>query len=294
MSPLQVAFIGLGALGQPVAGHISDHLENQNLPSLLVYNRTAQVAHDFKQTKPAVTVIDSLQEIGKKADVIFLCVLNNEAAIAVTDALIPHIKPDTVIVDHSTLTPSTATEIHQNVQKVGAHYLSAPVMGPPEMARTGNLIVLLSGASREARDKVLPLMIPVIGKKTVDLGTEEVENALRLKLCGNFFVAGIVEMISEGMQLGEKTGLGQENIASLLNSLFPGTIFGVYANRIMKKSYLTETAFSINGMKKDVSYIKDMAAKSDASIPIVDVFKSHIDQCDGERDITSIVEGKRE
>jgi 3-hydroxyisobutyrate dehydrogenase-like beta-hydroxyacid dehydrogenase len=165
-------------------------------------------------------------------------------------------------------------------------------MGPPEKARTGDLIVLLSGASQEARDKVLPLMIPVIGKKTVDLGTQDIENALRLKLCGNFFVAGIVEMISEGMQLGEKTGLGQENIASLLNSLFPGTIFGVYADRILKKSYLTETAFSVNGMRKDVSYIKEMAAKHDASIPVVDVFKRHLDQCDGARDITSIVEGR--
>ncbi|KAI8881003.1 NAD(P)-binding protein [Backusella circina FSU 941] len=287
MSP-QCAYIGLGAMGSAMAGHISDRLSELNYPSLLVFNRTIKSAERLKESKPAVVVTQTAEEIAQKADIIFSCVFDNAAALAISKTLITHLKPGAIVVEQSTISPETSRQIYETFSNAGIFYMSSPVMGPPEKAIAGELVVLMSGP-QNAREAVTPILIPAIGKKHIDLG-DVIEKALKLKLCGNFFVTSVVELVAEGMALGDATGIGEDNIKALINTLFPNTLFPIYAERIHQKTYHDKIAFSVNSAKKDVGYIKEMAEASNANLPITNIFLDHLNQSNGDSDLTSIVE----
>lgn len=292
MSPtVQCAYIGLGAMGNAMAGHIAQKLSSLGCPPLLAFNRTQARAEALAQTHP-VTVASSLDQVAT-ANIIFSCLLNDAAVIETLDTLIPLLKTDTILVEQSTISPALAQKYAAKAKEAGVVYLACPVMGPPIKAKSGDLTVLMAGGeSAEIRGKVLPLLIPVVGKKVIELGLQDVAESLRLKLCGNYFVTSVVEMVAEGMTLGEASGVGQDKVKELLDAVFPNSLMGVYADRMLKNTYKDEIAFPITTAKKDVAHIVQLAKDSGAKLPITEAFLKNADEVlenHGNYDLSSVV-----
>ncbi|KAI8642539.1 NAD binding domain of 6-phosphogluconate dehydrogenase-domain-containing protein [Parasitella parasitica] len=285
----QCAYIGLGAMGKSMAGHIAKKLESLNYPPLLAYNRTQARAEDLKKTH-RVVVAESLEQVAQSADIIFSCLLNDAAVVDTVNSLKPYLKPNAILVESSTISPALAQKLAAELKQKNVSYIACPVVGPPVQAASGSLTVLIAGPE-DARQQVLPLLDQVIGKKVINLG-QDVGESLRLKLCANFFVTSVVEVVAEGMTLGEAAGVGQENVKELLDSLFPNTLFGIYAGRMLNNTYRDEIAFPISGAKKDVGHITEMAKENGVSLPVTEIFLQNANKVQEEQgniDLSGIV-----
>lgn len=151
-------------------------------------------------------------------------------------------------------------------------------MGPPVKAASGDLTVMMAGGSDQVREKVIPLLISVVGITAIKLGQEDIAESLRLKVCGNFFITSVVEIVAEGMILSEAAGVGQGNVKELLDAVFPNTLLGVYADRMLNNTYKDQVAFPITAAKKDVGHIVHMAQESGARLPITEAFLQNADK----------------
>ncbi|OBZ85734.1 hypothetical protein A0J61_06214 [Choanephora cucurbitarum] len=274
MASQQFGYIGLGAMGKNMASHIAKKVASLNHPPLMVYNRTQARAEEFAKTQPA-KVAASLEDIAKSCSVIFSCLLNDGALYETISSLKPHLKRDTVIVESSTVSPALAKDLTDQMKQIGVVYLACPVMGPPVKAASGDLTVLMAG-----------------GKKVIELGYEDVRESLRLKLCGNFLVTSVVEMIAEGMTLGEASGVGQDKVKELIDCVFPNSLLSVYSERMLKNTYRDQVAFAISGAKKDAGHIMHMAQEVNAKLPITEIFLEHANQTQSEQgdiDMSGIV-----
>jgi 3-hydroxyisobutyrate dehydrogenase len=136
---LKAAFIGLGAMGAPMARHLK-------AKGLLhaVANRTQtkalQLAQELDVTAPA-----TLAELAAQCDVIALCVTADADVLNTVEALAPHLQPGAIVIDHSTDAPATAKRAAAMLAAVGAHFLDAPVSGGVEGAKNGKLSVMVGG-----------------------------------------------------------------------------------------------------------------------------------------------------
>lgn len=290
----QCSYIGLGAMGNAMAGHIANKLSLLQYPPLLVFNRTQARAEGLKKTHP-VQVATSLEQVASSSDIIFSCLLNDDAVSETIDAMLPHLKSGTILIEQSTISPALAQTYAKKAKQVGVTYLACPVMGPPSKAVSGDLTVLMAGGNTKERAKVIHLMIPVIGKKIIELGEEDVAESLRLKLCGNFFITSVVEMVAEGMTLGEASGVGQDKVKELLDAVFPNTLLGIYADRMLNNTYKDQIAFPITTAQKDVAHILQLAKDSGAKLPITEIFSKNADKVlsdHGNYDLTSVVGSK--
>jgi 3-hydroxyisobutyrate dehydrogenase-like beta-hydroxyacid dehydrogenase len=286
----QVSYVGLGNMGNAMAGHIANKVSTLKYPPLLAFNRTQARAEDLRKTHP-VEVATSLEQVAKSSDIVFTCLVNDTVVTDTVNTLLSHLKSGSIIVEQSTVAPALAQELAKKAQEVGVTYVTCPIMGPPVKAMSGDLVVLMAGGNDEVRAKLIPLLIPVIGKQVIELGQDPAES-LRLKLCGNYFVTSIVEMVAEGMTLGEASGVGQGKVKELLDAVFPKTLLGIYAGRMLNNTYKDEIAFSINGAKKDVRHIQQLAKDFGAKLPITEIFLDNADTVlakHGDYDLTSVV-----
>ncbi|KAI7872573.1 hypothetical protein BDF14DRAFT_1740020 [Spinellus fusiger] len=290
---LQCAYIGLGAMGYSIAGHIAKNLQEQGHPELFVYNRTQTRAESLKETHPVK--VASLEECAK-ADVIFSCLLNDSIVETVITGLISSgLKKGAIIVEQSTVAPTLVDSLAQKAKEHGVIYLSCPIMGPPAFAASANLLVLLAGP-KEGRAIVKPLLIPVIGKKFIDLSEDPAQGS-RLKLCGNFFITGLCEMIAEGLTLGEASGISEGKVGELLNSMFPQTVLSIYSSRMIEKTYNDQVHFSLTGAKKDATHVLKMGEAYGVDLPVTRLFLDNLESAKekkGDIDLTGIVGSVRE
>ncbi|KAI8089386.1 uncharacterized protein BX664DRAFT_332890 [Halteromyces radiatus] len=297
---VQVAYIGLGKMGYEIANHIANKLKTNGDPPLLVYNRNFSKAQQFASTyNQHSQAVSSLKDISN-ADVIFSCLFNDEAVqdIIGTQLLSSGlVKQGAIIVEQATISPETAQDLLTLASSLGVHYLSCPVMGPPARAKAASLIPLLSG-DHTARPTVLPLIEHVIGDKIIQVGKHnDAGAALRLKLCGNFFVFAMTESIAEGLTLGEATGVGQDSVKALIDTLFANTIYVDYSTRMVDETYHDDIRFTLDGGLKDASHILDLGKSANVDLPITATFKERLttlQQRQANMDVSGIVGVVRE
>ncbi|KAI7883356.1 NAD(P)-binding protein [Lichtheimia hyalospora FSU 10163] len=292
----QCAFIGLGAMGIHMAKHIHNHLVQLNYPPLLVYNRTRARSDALASDVPGIQVVESLQQVAQTADVIFTCLLNDTAVTQViTDLIAAGVKQDAIIVEQSTIAPNVSKDLATKVKKESkAHFIACPIMGPPPKAAAAQLIVLAAGP-QDVRNKVLPLLVPAIGPKAIELGDDSTQ-ALHMKLTGNFFITSLVEMLGEGMTLGQAAGVGQDKVKELLDALFPGTLLPQYADRMLRNTYKDQMFFPLSSARKDATHIKNLGNNVNAKLPITDIFLNHLNsvqESEGDLDISGVVVASR-
>lgn len=149
------------------------------------------------------------------------------------------------------------------------------------MADNGQLICVLAGPA-ESVEKVKPYTKGVIGRAIVDFSGQTVGKATLLKIIGNTFILSMVETLSEGHVLAEKSGLGTENLHQFIEQLFPGP-YTAYSSRMLSGDYYKreEPLFAVDLARKDAGHAMKLAEGAGTRMKIVEVADGHLELVKG-------------
>lgn len=213
---MRTGFIGLGAMGAPMAGHLHRH-------GLLaaVWNRSGDKSDAFVRAHEGVEVADSPAALARGVDVVLVCVSADDDLRGVLAGLEPGLRPGMVVVDHSTVAPATARELAERMQALEVAFVDAPVTGGVEGAKNGQLAIM-AGGDATAFDRLEPVFA-AYGKAWRHLGPAGAGQSA--KAVNQLIVAGIAEAVCEGLALVEKLGLPQEEMLELLGGGAAGNWF---------------------------------------------------------------------
>jgi 3-hydroxyisobutyrate dehydrogenase-like beta-hydroxyacid dehydrogenase len=262
-------------MGLPMATNLQNYLKSQNKEPLIVYNRSASKTESLVEI--GAIAAQSLKQVSEQANIIFTSLKNDEAINQVYNELLESLKLDgknVIFIEMSTIYPTTIADLKEKVEKIpNAHILHCPVWGPPTGAKNAQLIIITSG-HQPAIDHVMPLFVPVLGKKTIAIG--DVTKAAAFKLTGNFFVGGVIELLSEGMTLAEKTGIGRDKLMEFIDLFFPFGAFQNYGKKMQNDTFSTEVGFTVSNSLKDVGHMRRLAAEYECPLPVADIFHQHL------------------
>lgn len=203
-----LGFIGLGLMGKPMAGHLI-----KAGFGVYVHNRSRAAVDELAAlgAKPAANAA----EIGKHADIIMLCLPDSpdvEAIVLGNDGLAAHAKSGTVIVDHSTIKPSTARKVAEAIAPRGLSFLDAPVSGGQIGAEKGNLTIMVGGDAA-ALEKALPAL-QAYGKAITHIGASGAGQIA--KCCNQMMVAAQMAAMAELLILARKAEVDPRKVVEAI------------------------------------------------------------------------------
>ncbi|MFC5581576.1 NAD(P)-dependent oxidoreductase [Rhodanobacter terrae] len=283
---LKAAFIGLGAMGAPMAGHLK-------AKGLLhaVANRTQakalQLAQELGVAAPA-----TLAELAAQCDVIALCVTADADVLNTVEVLAPHLQPGAIVIDHSTDAPATAKRAAAMLAAVGAHFLDAPVSGGVEGAKNGKLSVMVGGDAA-----VLERARPVLeayALRVTHLG--DVGAGQATKAINQILVAGIAQAVCEGLALGEALGLDPARLIPTLGAGAAGNWFLDKRGATMLRDEFS-VGFKLALLHKDLAIVHGIAEQAGTATAVID--RSLADYAElmshgyGDDDISALIRLKR-
>ena len=280
-----VAFIGLGVMGYPMAGYISKGGHN-----VTVFNRTKSKAEKWigeYKGKMAETPADA----AKDAEYIFTCVGNDNDLREVTfgdKGAFKTIKKGAVYIDNTTASATIAREIYDYAKKNGFGALDAPVSGGQAGAENGALTVMIGGDQADfdkAKDK-----IDCYSKKMKLLGKAGCGQLA--KMVNQICIAGLIQGLSEGINFGMKAGLDMEDVIEVISK-------GAAQSWQMENRYKTmiddkfDFGFAVDWMRKDLKIAMDEAKNNGSLLPVtelVDKFYGDVQGLGGNRwDTSSLI-----
>jgi len=245
---------------------------------LIIFNRTTKRATDLQAKLPEAksSVVEELGEAVAKADIIFTCLGDDQA---ITDTLSTAVRGNVkgkLFVDCSTVHPDTTDKLAKTVEEHGAHFVACPVFGAPAMAEGGQLVCVLAGP-KSLVEKVKPYCKGVMGRAEIDFSDQAPSKATHLKIIGNTFVLNMVETLSEGHALAEKSGLGSENLHNFIETMFPGP-YTAYSGRLMSGDYYKrdEPLFGVDLARKDAKHALSLANACGVKMRDVEVADAHL------------------
>jgi len=276
----KVAFLGLGVMGYPMAGH----LKNKGGHEVTVYNRTFAKAESWAKEfggKAAKTA----EEAAEGQDFVMMCVGNDDDVRKVAGAAFPKVKKGAVFVDHTTASAEVARELYADAKKRGFDFIDAPVSGGQAGAQNGALTVMCGGdAQAYGRAEQVIAAYARMCKLLGPAGSGQLT-----KMVNQICIAGIVQGLSEGIHFAKKAGLDVEAVIETISK-------GAAQSWQMENRYKTMNAgkydfgFAVNWMRKDLSISLAEARRSGAHLPVaalVDQFYSEVQKMGGGRWDTS-------
>ncbi|KIY73544.1 hypothetical protein CYLTODRAFT_416922 [Cylindrobasidium torrendii FP15055 ss-10] len=277
--PTQFGYVGLGAMGAPIARNLCKKLQDAgpgHHDSLLVWNRTTAKSKKFVDDIGTgnARVASDVAQVARECDVVFTCLGTDEAVESVYLDMIAAIKDDSskhrIFVDMSTIYPALAGNLDDLVSTVPhAHFVACPVVGPPAVAAKGEVLIIMSGNYRSKKE-VAHLLVPGIGRKIVDLG-EDIQKAHTYKLIANSMILGTLEILGEAYTLGEKSGIGGDNVHRLVQEIFPAPGMLAYSDKMNNDAFDGTKGFDIEGGIKDAQHIRRLTNECNSPMPFVDV-----------------------
>src|SRR2546423_460332 len=252
-------------------------VEKGNLDKpLIIFNRTTKRAEDLSSKIGHSTVASSIDEAVAKADISFNRPGDDAAINENVEKILKGNVKGKLIVDCSTVHPDTTAMTAKAIEAHGGKFVACPVFGAPAMAEGGQLICVLAGPKEEV-EKVLPYCKGVMGRANIDFGGQPPEKATLLKVIGNTFILSMVETISEGHVVAEKTGLGVQGLHQFIEAIFPGP-YVAYSNRMQSGDYYKreEPLFSVDLAMKDASHAQSLANKADVHMKNVEVANEYL------------------
>ncbi|KAL2255330.1 hypothetical protein VTK26DRAFT_3590 [Humicola hyalothermophila] len=248
---------------------------------LLVYNRTKQRSIELQEKLPTgkVEVVDSIADGVAKADIIFTILSKDDVVEAAADEILQAGEVrGKLIVECSTIHPSTTARLAKTFVDRGAEFVSAPVFGAPAMADAGQLIGVLAGPKTSVQ-RARPYFKGVMARAEIDMSDEPYEKALQLKLIGNSFILNMVEQIAEGHVLAEKSGLGTKYLHGWIESMFPGP-YAAYSTRMLTGDYHRREypLFAVDLARKDAGHARSLASASGTRLQNLEVADAHLAQ----------------
>ncbi|CAD6889667.1 unnamed protein product [Tilletia laevis] len=280
----QVGWVGLGNMGGPMAKNLAKHLAEQKQKPLLTFNRTTSKITELASSLPdAIKPASSASQIGEECDLIFTSLAADGPARSVVGEILEGIKKSggkgrkVIIVETSTISAETAHELSQAASAVeGVSYVQSPAFGPPPMAVEGKLVFVISGPE-ETKKAVEPYMVPAMGRKTMDLGSD-VRKSTTFKLVGNGFIAGLIELLAESMTLANAAGVGDEAFLGFIKEFVPAPSAIGYGSKMVNSAFDAQpNGFAIDGGLKDVNHILALGKQTGTTLPILEIIKKHME-----------------
>jgi len=282
MSKQQVAFIGLGVMGYPMAGHLAKAGYQTR-----VYNRTAAKAEQWCQEYEGSFALTP-REAAEGADFVFMCVGNDDDLRSVVfgdDGVLAGCKQGSILVDHTTASANVAREI---ADKSNVAFLDAPVSGGQAGAENGVLTVMIGG-DQASFDAVRPVIMSYARAAEL-LG--EVGAGQLTKMVNQICIAGLVQGLSEGLDFAQRAGLDGHKVVEVISKGAAGSWqMENRGNTMLQDEF--EFGFAVDWMRKDLAICLEEAEKNGAELPVtrmVNDFYGEVQAMDGGRwDTSSLI-----
>jgi 3-hydroxyisobutyrate dehydrogenase len=277
---------GLGAMGGPMARHLAEagflHM---------VWNRTSDKAVAMAAETGAIAA-DSPEQLANFCNVILTCVSADEDLLDVVGQLLPGVSADTVVIDTSTVSPSTARRLSDRLNEVGAGFVDAPVSGGVEGAQKGTLSVMAGGDSANI-SRIMPVL-EAISASITHMGPVGAGQAT--KAVNQVMIAGIAEAVCEGLALGEKLNLPSERLLSVVGAGAAGSWFLDHRGETMLNNRF-DVGFKLSLLLKDLLICQTLAQDLDIAMPTVEAaikdYRKLVELGDGNHDISGLIRLKR-
>jgi 3-hydroxyisobutyrate dehydrogenase len=278
-----VAFIGLGVMGYPMAGH----LKRKGGHDVTVYNRTKARAEKWV-AEHGGALADTPRDAAAGKDFVFSCVGNDDDLRQVTigdSGAFKGMKKGAIFIDNTTASASAARELAEAAVAGGFGFLDAPVSGGQAGAENGVLTVMVGGADEDfARAK------PVIESFARMVGLMGPAGAGQLtKMVNQICIAGLVQGLAEGIHFGKKAGLDVEKVIEVISKGAAGSWQMENRHKTMIAGKY-EFGFAVDWMRKDLGICLEEADRNGAKLPItalVDQFYKEVQAMGGKRWDTS-------
>lgn len=285
MSSLRCGFIGLGAMGRPMAGHLAA----RGLLAV-VGNRSVDKAETLA-SELGVRAAHSVSDFAD-CDVVALCVTADADVLANVDALAEVLRAGSVVIDHSTVSSTTAQSAAKRLAVKGIGFLDAPVSGGVEGAINGKLSIMVGGSESDL-DKSQPAL-QAYGVRITHMG--EVGAGQATKAVNQVLVAGIAHAVSEGLALGEKLGLDPERLLPTLGAGAAGSWFLEKRGPTMLRDEF-KVGFKLALLHKDLKIVDAMAQAAGTRRDIIQKsltdYAQLMEEGYGDDDISALIRLKR-
>jgi 3-hydroxyisobutyrate dehydrogenase/2-hydroxy-3-oxopropionate reductase len=281
----RVAFLGLGVMGHPMAGHLA-----RAGHAVTVYNRTAAKAEAWVQAYGG-SFGKSPAEAAKDAEFVFCCVGNDDDLRSVVlgpNGAFASMKKGAVFVDHTTASADVARELSSAAQALGLHFIDAPVSGGQAGAQNGALTVMCGG-DKASFERVKPV-INAFARAVTLLGASGAGQLA--KMVNQIAIAGLVQGLSEAIAFGQRAGLDMKAVLEVIGKGAAQSWQMDNRGKTMIEGKF-DYGFAVDWMRKDLGLVLDEAKRNGSRVPVtalVDQFYADVQQAGGSRwDTSSLI-----
>lgn len=289
-SATKVAFIGLGVMGYPMAGHLAAAGHE-----VVVYNRTRakaqQWVEEFSAVQAKVAFADTPEAAAKDADIVFGCVGNDDDLRAVTigaGGAFAGMKSGAIYVDHTTASADVARELYAAAKAKGLQFIDAPVSGGQAGAQNGQLTVMCGG-DQQVFDDVAPVAQAFSRAFTLLGGSGAGQLA---KMVNQIAIAGVVQGLSEAVAFAMQAGLDVPAVIDVISKGAAQSWQMENRAKTMAQGQF-EFGFAVDWMRKDLGLVLEEGRRNGAHLPVtalVDQFYSDVQAMGGQRwDTSSLI-----
>jgi 3-hydroxyisobutyrate dehydrogenase len=281
----KIGIIGMGMLGNAVALHLLD-----SGFEVTVYNRTKEKTTQAREK--GAKVVTSPKEIAENSELIITVVKDAAAVKEISfekDGIIEGKHEKLIVADMSTIDPTESKNISRKFQEHNIHKLDIPVMGGPNVAISGNLVMMVSG-NKESFDHCKNVF-EKIANKVFFLGESGVAHSVKLAM--NLQITMLALALSEGIILMKKANVDPKIFLEILNSTYFKTgMSEKKAFKMVDSKY--DATFTLSNLKKDISTITSAAESLGIELPMIkkaeQVYENAVKEGFGEIDYTGIIE----
>lgn len=253
----RIAYIGLGAMGFPMAGHLSNSGYR-----VTVFNRTRSKA-DAWLAKYSGKISSSPGKAASEADVVLTCVGNDDDVREVYTDIFKTAKTGTILIDHTTTSAHLARELEEKARIKGLEFIDAPVSGGQIGAEQGSLTIM-AGGEPASFDKVLPIIDCYSKTSTLIGGAGQGQMC---KMVNQICVAGVLQGLSEALNLAKAANIDANTILNVLQHGAASSWQMVNRTETMMNDEF-DFGFAIDWMRKDLAICFDEAKKMGIDLPI--------------------------
>ncbi len=279
---MKVAFLGLGVMGFPMAGHLAAKGHD-----VAVYNRTAEKAARWTQKHKGRAAADPASA-ASGAEIVFSCLGDDPDVEAVLGAAAPAIGAGALVVDHTTASPALARRLAERFAATGVGFVDAPVSGGQAGAESGKLSVMCGGA--EADVERARQVMEAYSARIVHIGPSG--HGQLCKAVNQLCIAGLVQGLAEGVHFAKSAGIDIDRVFEAISG-------GAARSWQMENRMKTmaegrfDFGFAVDWMRKDLRIALDEARANGAQLPVtalVDQFYADIQSTGGGRlDTSSLI-----
>lgn len=291
--PRRVAFLGLGVMGAPMAGHLvrAGH-------HVTVYNRTATKSIAWKEAytgasdrQGTAAYATTPRQAVADAELVFCCVGNDDDLRSVVlgpEGAFAGMGRGATLVDHTTASANIARELHAQARSMGLNFVDAPVSGGQAGAQNG-VLTIMCGGDRAAFDAAQPVAM-AYAKGFTYLG--ESGAGQLAKMVNQICIAGLVQGLSEAIAFGEKAGLDMNQVLDVIGKGAAQSWQLDNRGKTMVADQF-DFGFAVDWMRKDLGLVLEEAKRNGARLPVtalVDQFYADVQHMGGRRwDTSSLI-----